>query len=105
MNEKQHDQTEYTYDTPNNLITKEGDFFRSIASPTVQRPLWLRIYIIIFAILILALPGITFVILSLVTISDFYTPFISRIAGLAMGIFFTTLGLNLIYKNFRNNSK
>ena len=75
--------------------------FRNITSPTTRRSLSLRIFIVVFTVLILLLPGITFVILSLVTISDFYTPIISRIAGLAMGIFFTILGSNIIYKNIR----
>ncbi len=92
---------QYTYDTPNNLIKKEGDFFRNMTSPTTQKSLSLRIFIVIFTVLILLLPGITFVILSLITISDFYTPIFSRIAGLTMGIFFTILGLNIIYKNIR----
>lgn len=102
--EEKDNNIQYTYDTPNNLIKKEGGFFRSIASPTTRRSLSLRIFIIIFTVLILLLPGITFVILSLITISDFYTPILSRIAGFVMGIFFTILGLNIIYKNIRKLS-
>jgi threonine/homoserine/homoserine lactone efflux protein len=102
--EEKDNNIQYTYDTPNNLIKKEGDFFRKMTSSATRRPLSLRIFIIIFAILVLILPGITFVILSMVTISDFYTPILSRIAGFVMGIFFTILGLNIIYKNIKKLS-
>ncbi len=92
------------YDTPNNLIKKEGDFFRNMTLSTTQRPLSLRIFITIFSILILVLPGITFTMLSIVPISGYNTPLVSRVAGLVMGIFFITLGISIISKNIKKSS-
>lgn len=104
MEEKDHT-IQYTYDTPNNLITKEGDFFRNLVSSTVQRPLYVRICIAIFSVLMLIVPGVAFTLLALTTIKGYEVALISRIAGLVIGIFFTILGLIIVYKNIKKSSQ
>lgn len=98
MDKEQHTETKYTYDTPANLILKEGDFFRNLSS-SIRKPLWLRVCIILFTTLILLLPGITFVILSIITFKYYETPLVSQVAGLTIGVFFIALGISIIRKN------
>ena len=100
MEKEEHNNNPHMYNTPNNLIKKEGDFFRNLTSQQ-QKPLWLRVCTILFAILIIMLPGIIFLILSIVNLKHYQTPFVNRIAGLATGIFFIILSISIISKNIK----
>jgi hypothetical protein len=83
---------QYIYDTPTNIVEKEGILFRGMTSYKKNKPQWVKILTIFFSLVILVFPGIF---LSIILFSGG----ISIIT--ILGPLFLVGGIIAIYQNVR----
>jgi len=87
--------------TPTGIVEMEGRFFRGISDSSKQRPSWVRICAIIFSIIALLFPGISFLTIAITLYPSIYND--NGIFGFVMitlfGLLFTAGGIIGIKKN------
>jgi hypothetical protein len=92
----------YKYDTPTNLIEKQGDMYRAITDHNPNRSLFLRILIIFFSLFILIFPGLFCLFIAIYVLVDFeiwnlFPFFLNILIGLPL----TIGGIKAIYNNIK----
>jgi len=93
----------YIYDTPTGIIEKEGRLFRGMTDAK-NRPLWLRLLIIFFSLVIFVIPGLF--LFGGFLIAFIYHPYLDSSSYEAVIPFFLGLlllsgGMFVIYKNLK----
>ena len=104
--EKEKIEEPFKYDTPTNMVEKEGELFRGMSSAK-SKSLFLRIITIIFSLIILVIPGGFVFFVGLASILSIIFP---KFGADMRGNFFAPLlfggvlflgGIVLIYRNIK----
>lgn len=93
----------YKYDTPMNLIEKQGDMYRAMSDRNPNRPLFVRIIIILFGLFYFIPAGLFCLFMGTATMLDDFKfwallPFLLIVF---IGLLLTGSGIMVIYNNIR----
>ena len=109
--EKDEVKVPYIYDTPTSIVEKEGLLFRGMTSYDSNRPVWVKILIIFFSLLIFVLPGLFLSWISVAGIYEMAQGQVKLSEGyqwffvLAFGVLLLIGGIMAIYQNIRIKHK
>lgn len=93
----------HKYDTPTNIIEKQGDIYRAMSDRNPSRPLFVRIIIILFGLFYFIPAGLFCLFMGTATVLDDFKlwtllPFLVIVS---IGLLLTGSGIMAIYNNIR----
>ena len=109
--EKDEVKVPYIYDTPTGIVEKEGLLFRGMTSYDSNRPVWVKILIVFFSLLIFVLPWLFISWISVAVIYEMAQGQVKLsegyqwLFGLAFGVLLLIGGVMAIYQNIRIKHK
>ena len=86
--------------SPMGIVQMEGDLYRK-AAENKNRPIWLRVSIIVFSIIVIILPGVFFIFSSFDKGVD--NDSVSIFTNVIFGFFYILIGAAIIKPNLKNS--